>query len=57
MVELQDSTNIEPKKEKPNLNVKEDNSLRTGYSSCALNLDEDRLRDILENIPSAVISC
>ena len=56
MVELsKDSTNIEPKKEKPNIIVKEDNSLRTGYSPCALNLDEDRLRAILENIPSAVV--
>lgn len=43
MVEFQDSTNIEPKKEKPTIIVKEDNSLRTGYSSYALDLDEDRL--------------
>ena len=56
MVEFpKDSTNVEPKKEKPSINVKEDNSLRTCYSPCALNLDEARLRDILENIPSAVM--
>lgn len=49
------STSIEPKKEKPAIIVKEDNSLRNGYSSCALDLDEERLREILENIPSAVV--
>jgi PAS domain S-box-containing protein len=54
MVEFQDSASIEPKKEKPPRIVKED-SLRTCYSPCALNLDEARLRDILENIPSAVM--
>jgi len=55
MVEFQDSASVELKKEKPNIIVKEDNSLRTCYSRCALNLDEARLRDILENIPSAVM--
>jgi len=55
MVELQDSTKIVSKKKKRNIVAKEDNSLRTRYSTCALNLHEERLRDILENIPSAVI--
>ncbi len=56
MVEVQkNSTSIESKKEKPNIIVKEANSLRTDYLSCALDLDDDRLKDILENIPSAVV--
>jgi PAS domain S-box-containing protein len=55
MVEVQkDSTIIEQKKENSNVIVKEDNSLKAS-SSCVLILDEARLRDILENIPSAVM--
>jgi PAS domain S-box-containing protein len=48
---LVDSASVEPKKENTNMNVNEDKC----YSSCALNLTEARLRDILENIPSAVV--
>lgn len=56
MVEVQkDSTIIKSKKGESNIIVKEDNSLKNSYSPCALILDEKRLRDILENIPSAVM--
>ena len=55
MVDFQGSTKIEPKKEKPKIMDESINSLKSGYLSCALNLDEERLRAILENIPSAVI--
>jgi PAS domain S-box-containing protein len=55
MVEFQDSAKIEPKKEKSNVTVKSGDSLKDGAFSCALNLDEERLKDFLENIPSAVI--
>jgi PAS domain S-box-containing protein len=54
MVEFQNSAKIEPKK-KSNVTVKSGDSLTAGAFSCALNLDEERLRDFLENIPSAVI--
>ena len=55
MVDFQGSTKLEPKKEKPNIIDESVNYLKSGHFSCALNLDEERLRDILENIPSAVI--
>lgn len=55
MVEFQNSAKIEPKKEKSNVTIKSGDSLTAGAFSCALNLDEERLRDFLENIPSAVI--
>ena len=55
MVDFQGSTKIEPKKEKPNIIDELGNSLKSRHLSCALNLDEERLRDILDNIPSAVI--
>jgi hypothetical protein len=56
MVEVQkDSAIVEPKKGDPDKIVNTDNSLKNSYSRCALILDEVRLRDILENIPSAVM--
>jgi PAS domain S-box-containing protein len=50
-----DSTNIKPKKENAKVNVKEDKILSPAFSSCDLALDKERLKDILENIPSAVV--
>jgi len=56
MVELlKNSTNIKPKKETPKVNVKEDKTLNSISSFCDLVLDKERLKDILENIPSAVM--
>jgi PAS domain S-box-containing protein len=55
MVEFQDSSSVESKKENFRSKDKIDNSLITIYSPCALELNEERLRDILENIPSAVV--
>ncbi len=56
MVEVQkDSPNIDSQKEKPKIFVNEGKSLRTGFLSGPLNLGEERLRDILENIPFAVV--
>jgi PAS domain S-box-containing protein len=52
---LQNSSHVEPKKKKTKINVKPDNSHRTCHSPCALNLGVERLRDILENIPFAVV--
>jgi PAS domain S-box-containing protein len=55
MVEVQkDSAILDPKKEEFNTAVKEDTSIEAG-SCCSLSLDEARLKDILENIPSAVM--
>ena len=55
MVEVQKgSAIIDPKKEEFEAIVREVNSIETG-SCCALSLDEARLKDILENIPSAVL--
>ena len=54
MVELKDSARIEPKKENRAEIDKEVSSVNS-YYSCAKNLDENRLRDILENIPSGVM--
>ena len=57
MVEFsKDSTNIKPKKENANISVKEDKTLSlTSSFSCDLGLDRERLKAILENIPSAVL--
>ena len=57
MVEIQkDSTLVEQKKIFLKLIVNRDTSLKKSDSSCcSLYLDEARLRDILENIPSAVM--
>ena len=52
---MQNSSNVELKTKKAKINVKPDNSLRIRYSPCALNFGVERLRDILENIPSAVV--
>jgi PAS domain S-box-containing protein len=49
------STNIKPKKETPKLNVKEDKTPNFTSASCDLALDKERLKDILENIPSAIV--
>jgi PAS domain-containing protein len=49
------STNLESEKEKVNTEVKEDKTLNVASSSCDLALDKERLRDILENIPSAIV--
>ena len=54
MVELsKNSTNLKPKKETPKVNVKEDKTPNSTSASCDLTLDKERLKDILENIPSA----
>ena len=56
MVELsKNSTNIKPKKETSEVNVNEDKTPTSNSSSCDLVLDKERLKDILENIPSAVM--
>jgi len=47
--------NIKPKKETPKVNVKEDKTPNSTSASCDLALDKERLKDILENIPSAVM--
>ena len=56
MVELsKSSTNIKPKKETSKVNVEEDKTPNSTSASCDLVLDKERLNDILENIPSAVM--
>jgi PAS domain S-box-containing protein len=56
MVEFsKDSTSIKPKIENANINVKEDKTLSPASSSYDLALDKERLKDILENIPLAVV--
>jgi PAS domain S-box-containing protein len=56
MVEFsKDSANIKPKKENGNISVKEDKTLNNTSFSCDLGLDRERLKAILENIPSAVL--
>jgi PAS domain S-box-containing protein len=47
--------NIKPKKETPKVNVKEDKTPNSTSASCDLALDRERLKDILENIPSAIV--
>ena len=47
--------NIKPKKETPKVNVKEDKTPNYTSASCDLALDKERLKNILENIPSAVM--
>ncbi len=56
MVELsKSSTNIKLKEETSEVNVSEDKTLTSNSSFCGLILDKERLNDILENIPSAVM--
>jgi len=49
------STNIKPEKDASAENVKEDYIPDFTSSSCDLALDKERLKDILENIPSAIV--
>jgi PAS domain S-box-containing protein len=56
MVEVQkDSAIVDSKKGDANKIVNKGNSPKDRYSGCALILGEERLLDILENIPSAVM--
>ncbi len=56
MVEVQkDSTIVEPKKGDRDKLVNTADFLENSISRCVLILDEERLRDILENIPPAVM--
>jgi PAS domain S-box-containing protein len=55
MVELLDSTKINPETSKTEFNVKVDAPLKPAFSPCETSLDKHRLESILENIPSAVV--
>jgi PAS domain S-box-containing protein len=55
MVELLDSTKINPHTSKIELDVKAVSTLKPTFSPCGAPLDKHRLEDILENIPSAVV--
>ncbi len=48
-------TNIETEKENTLADVEEDKTLSSAFSSCDLVSDKERLKDVLDNIPSAVI--
>ncbi len=56
MVEFSNSfTNVETEKENAKADVEEDKTPSSAYSSCDLVSDKERLKDVLDNIPSAVI--
>ncbi len=56
MVEFSNGfTSIETEKEKTKSNVERDKIPSYDYSSCDLVSDKERLKDVLDNIPSAVI--
>ena len=56
MVELsKDSTNLKTKQEISDTAHVKERVFNASYNSCDLGLDKERLKAILENIPSAVI--
>src|SRR5271157_5819725 len=56
MVEFsEDSTNVKPEKNRLKVVVKEESTLGFVSVSCDLALHKERLQDILDNIPSAVV--
>jgi hypothetical protein len=55
MFEFQDSASMASKDMQKEKRGKQEQSPNNNYSLCGLNLGVARLRDILENIPSAVL--